>query len=118
MTKTGYIGMQCPRGQEYKMCSEPCTRSCQELSRSLECKNNRCLEGCRCPPGQTLDRRDRCIPIAECSCTHNGFEYLAGHKELRKGPMGNQIWYVYFSFFFSNIGTLMFLIIKIKASVV
>ncbi|GFW41595.1 hemocytin [Trichonephila clavipes] len=34
-----------------------------------------CIEGCVCPPGQTLNEHRQCIPVSSCSCIHSGHYY-------------------------------------------
>nr|CAD7397465.1 unnamed protein product [Timema cristinae] len=79
--------VQCTAGQKYQVCGNSCTRSCNDISHNPECRRQ-CVEGCNCPEGQTLDNNGECIPIEQCSCTHNSVDYPPGHKEVRPGIKG------------------------------
>ncbi|KAF4532963.1 hypothetical protein B566_EDAN000651, partial [Ephemera danica] len=69
--------IECPAGQEYQVCHDPCTRSCRDLQQT-SCER-KCVEGCNCPEGRTLNDKDECIPTEECKCVHENKEY--GHEE-------------------------------------
>ncbi|KAF6208903.1 hypothetical protein GE061_014645, partial [Apolygus lucorum] len=83
-------GIRCPRGQVYEICGSTCSRSCMDISRGKKCADS-CVEGCYCPPGQTMDHHERCIPISDCPCIKRGLDYPAGHKELRRDAKGTQL---------------------------
>nr|XP_022910496.1 von Willebrand factor-like [Onthophagus taurus] len=68
--------IQCPAGQQYQICGDSCTRSCNDISANPTC-STRCVDGCNCPPGQTLDNNDQCIPIGECPCVLDNIRYPA-----------------------------------------
>ncbi|XP_022909389.2 von Willebrand factor-like [Onthophagus taurus] len=69
-------GIQCPSGQKYQICGNSCTRGCDDISANPTC-TSRCIDGCNCPPGQTLDNNDQCIQIAECPCVLDNTRYPA-----------------------------------------
>ncbi|XP_078043521.1 hemolectin [Augochlora pura] len=76
--------IHCPGNQMYQICGNSCTRSCADISSYPDCKQQ-CVEGCNCPEGETLDVHGECIPIGQCPCVYAGFEFQAGHKEVRPG---------------------------------
>ncbi|KAG7174166.1 SCO-spondin-like 1, partial [Homarus americanus] len=71
--------IQCTNGQEYQVCGNSCSRTCLDLTTNTDCIK-KCVEGCNCPIGFTLDSDDICLPISECPCVHDGEEYEPGHK--------------------------------------
>ncbi|XP_040826766.1 mucin-2 [Ochotona curzoniae] len=64
--------------------------TCQQTCRSLSEGNSHCLEGfapvdgCGCPDHTFLDEKGRCVPLAKCSCYHNGLYLEAGDVVLRQ----------------------------------
>ncbi|KAF4531557.1 hypothetical protein B566_EDAN013560 [Ephemera danica] len=80
-----HCGVQCPAGQEFKACGNGCTHSCAAVSAGT-CNRDRCVEGCHCPDGQSIDARGKCIPSAECSCTDEGGQvHKPGTNECKGG---------------------------------
>ncbi|XP_071447163.1 hemocytin-like [Hetaerina americana] len=80
-------GIHCPGNQKYQVCGDSCTRSCFDISSRAEqtpCKR-RCVEGCNCPEGETLDSRGQCVPISQCPCLHKGIKFDPGHKMIMPG---------------------------------
>ena len=47
-------GVHCPAGQEYSVCGDSCSYSCHSKALNKNC-TSRCVEGCACPEGLTLD---------------------------------------------------------------
>ena len=47
-------GVHCPAGQEYSVCGDSCSYSCHSKALTNNC-TSRCVEGCACPEGLTLD---------------------------------------------------------------
>lgn len=88
------LGVHCGGGQSYQVCGNSCTRTCHDISINTKC-HRKCVEGCNCPEGQTLDSFGQCIPVHECPCVHKGIEYRPGHKELRPGAREPDLWYCY-----------------------
>lgn len=84
------IGIPCPRGQIYQACANPCTYTCSEIAHSYSNCRDDCVEGCVCPPGQTLDVHGRCVPVSSCSCVHSGHMYPPEFLQRR----GKEMWYV------------------------
>ena len=84
-------GVHCRGGQTYQVCANSCTRTCYDIALYPKCRR-KCVEGCNCPEGQTLDPFGQCIPIHECPCIHKGIEYQPGHKELRPGARSPDLW--------------------------
>ena len=80
--------MQCPIGQTYQICGNSCTRSCSDLSERPDCKT-RCVEGCNCPEGETLNDNGHCVPISQCGCTFQDTKFPANFKMIQ----GNQYWW-------------------------
>ncbi|KAL3219651.1 hypothetical protein MRX96_030205 [Rhipicephalus microplus] len=75
-------GVYCEHGQTYQSCAPVCDSSCALIGRNTSC-GGRCVEGCACDPGFSLDRRGRCVPISQCGCLFAGHEYPAGFKQRR-----------------------------------
>ena len=69
-------GVHCPAGQEYRQCGDSCAHSCESLTISKNC-TSKCVEGCNCPEGETLNQYGNCIPIASCPCIKDGTFYDA-----------------------------------------
>lgn len=90
-------GVHCRGGQTYQVCANSCARTCYDIALYPKCRK-KCVEGCNCPEGQTLDPFGLCIPIHECPCIHKGIEYQPGHKELRPGARSPDLWYTGLSF--------------------
>jgi hypothetical protein len=88
--------------QRYQVCGDSCSHSCKDISLNPRCKTQ-CVEGCNCPEGQTLDKNGECIQVSECPCIHDNEEFAAGHREIRTGADGLDLWYVklYLLFYFS-----------------
>ncbi|KAF4529039.1 hypothetical protein B566_EDAN015867 [Ephemera danica] len=93
--------IECPAGQEYQVCHDPCMRSCRDIQQT-SCER-KCVEGCNCPEGRTLNDKDECIPKEECKCVHENKDrrievdkdceyYLIKQEELSvsSGPSCNQ----------------------------
>ncbi|CAG5117516.1 unnamed protein product, partial [Candidula unifasciata] len=77
--------IQCPAGQEYKICGKPCERTCRDIALNTDTLcDAKCVEGCNCPDGQTLGNDGRCIPISSCPCIFDGRVYPAGFTTLRE----------------------------------
>ncbi|CAL1296415.1 unnamed protein product [Larinioides sclopetarius] len=68
-------GIACPPGQVYLSCADPCSYSCAEIANMPSKCRESCVEGCVCPPGQTLNDNELCIPVSSCSCMHSGHYY-------------------------------------------
>ncbi|XP_041365590.1 SCO-spondin-like, partial [Gigantopelta aegis] len=80
--------LQCPGGQEYQVCGSPCARTCRNLAENEHCgENNKCVEGCNCPKGQTLDDNDQCVDIAMCPCIFDNREYPPGFVTAKEGKI-------------------------------
>ncbi|KFM64508.1 Hemocytin, partial [Stegodyphus mimosarum] len=80
-------GISCPMGQMYLSCANPCSYSCSEIANSYsDCKDN-CVEGCMCPPGETLNAHGTCVPVSTCSCVHSGHAYPPDYLQRRGKEM-------------------------------
>ena len=79
----------CPNDQVYKVCSNPCTRTCRSLATADTCTPT-CVEGCTCPDGMTLDDSGLCVDVLRCPCIFDGREYPVGYTTLK----GTDIWWV------------------------
>ncbi len=84
-------GYHCTGGQTYQSCGNSCARSCRDISTFPTCRQ-KCVEGCNCPAGMSLDGTGNCIAVNECPCLHKGVEYPAGHMELRPGAESPDLW--------------------------
>uniref|UniRef100_A0A3B3SMS6 VWFD domain-containing protein n=1 Tax=Paramormyrops kingsleyae TaxID=1676925 RepID=A0A3B3SMS6_9TELE len=71
----------CPSNMEYQECGIPCVDTCSNPDRRQLCEDH-CTDGCFCPPGTVIDDigHGGCIPVHQCSCSHNGKEYRPGES--------------------------------------
>ncbi|CAB3386136.1 Hypothetical predicted protein [Cloeon dipterum] len=74
-------GVQCPAGLTFQACGDSCSHTCTDISVNRECVSQ-CVEGCNCPPGQTLDQRGECVAVGQCPCLHQGQEFPPGAHRL------------------------------------
>ncbi|KAK7109139.1 mucin-5B-like [Littorina saxatilis] len=74
--------IQCPGGQEYQVCGNPCERTCHNIAEQGECEAS-CVEGCNCPDGQALNDQGQCVPTVQCPCVFDDREYPAGYATLK-----------------------------------
>ncbi|KAF4518670.1 hypothetical protein B566_EDAN002704 [Ephemera danica] len=58
-------GDYCPTGQEYHVCTDPCTLTCSNIQHISSC-NKKCVQSCRCPIGKTQNDNGICIPLESC----------------------------------------------------
>ncbi|XP_022255312.1 hemocytin-like [Limulus polyphemus] len=79
-------GVHCTGGQIYQPCGRSCEYTCSQIAIQTEC-TDRCVEGCACPQGMTLDANGICTSLSSCPCVHNGREYTPGFQQLRGGRM-------------------------------
>ncbi|XP_067399057.1 IgGFc-binding protein-like [Emydura macquarii macquarii] len=68
----------CPRHSHYELCGSGCPATCHGLSAPDRCEEP-CVEGCFCNAGFVLGG-DRCIPLAQCGCVHQGRYYQKGEE--------------------------------------
>ena len=78
--------IQCPGGQEYQVCGNPCERTCRNLAEDGDCQAT-CVEGCNCPDGQALNEQGQCVQTIQCPCMFDGREYPAGYATLKGAEM-------------------------------
>ncbi|XP_048829559.1 mucin-5B-like [Brienomyrus brachyistius] len=71
----------CPSNMEYQECGIPCADTCSNPDRGQLCEDH-CTDGCFCPPGTVIDdiSHGGCIPVHQCSCSHNGNTYRPGES--------------------------------------
>ncbi|XP_070558483.1 von Willebrand factor-like [Ptychodera flava] len=67
----------CSNDQIYQECGSACQTSCPALDADRPCEE-RCVQGCSCPPGMVTDFDGRCVQISDCHCKHNDRLYPAG----------------------------------------
>lgn len=79
--------LECPGGQTYQVCGNPCERTCRNIANGDTCQAD-CVEGCNCPDGQTLNDQGVCVDIAQCPCIFGGRQLAAGTTTLK----GAEIW--------------------------
>lgn len=86
-------GLNCPPGQTFQICGNPCARTCKDVSFSAEdCDHKECVEGCNCPLGETLNLNGQCIPVSQCPCNIGIIEVPSNMSEVHQGPLGSQFW--------------------------
>ncbi|XP_073179609.1 LOW QUALITY PROTEIN: IgGFc-binding protein-like [Lepidochelys kempii] len=66
----------CPLNSHYEVCARGCQPTCSSLYAPVQC-SAQCWEGCVCDEGFVLSG-DRCVPMSQCGCVHQGFYYQAG----------------------------------------
>lgn len=82
--------IKCPDGQIYEECSKLCYRSCDDMHLVAKNCSRDCIDGCRCPQGQALDAKNKCIPIESCP---REFKIPTFDCDARDHQIGNN-WYV------------------------
>ncbi|KAK3857259.1 hypothetical protein Pcinc_036476, partial [Petrolisthes cinctipes] len=82
-------GIHCTGGQRYQVCGNSCGRTCLDLATNVDCKR-KCVEGCNCLDGFSLDTDGICVPVTECPCVYEGKEYKPGYEMLQAQPDGTQ----------------------------
>ncbi|XP_030398777.1 IgGFc-binding protein-like [Gopherus evgoodei] len=73
-----FCSATCPRNSHYELCGSGCPATCHGLSAPNGC-DTPCAEGCFCDSGFLLSG-DRCVPIAQCGCVHQGRYYRKGEE--------------------------------------
>ncbi|XP_050786923.1 LOW QUALITY PROTEIN: IgGFc-binding protein-like [Gopherus flavomarginatus] len=73
---TSFCSTTCPSNSHYELCGNGCPATCHSLSAPDGC-NAPCSEGCFCNAGFLLSG-DRCVPVAQCGCVHQGRYYRKG----------------------------------------
>ncbi|KAH9513373.1 hypothetical protein Btru_034758, partial [Bulinus truncatus] len=75
--------LQCPVGQQYSVCAKPCERTCRDIAENKdESCDTKCVEGCNCLEGQTLNDQGQCVPVSSCPCIFNGRQYPSGYTTV------------------------------------
>ncbi|KFQ96875.1 IgGFc-binding protein, partial [Nipponia nippon] len=70
----------CLPNQHYELCGPACPATCWGQAEPEECEQNApCTEGCFCDDGFLLSG-DRCVPLAQCGCLHEGRYYKIGEE--------------------------------------
>ncbi|XP_075346839.1 IgGFc-binding protein [Mycteria americana] len=70
----------CPPNQHYELCGPACPATCRGQAEAEECEAAApCTEGCFCDDGFLLSG-DRCVPLAQCGCLHEGRYYKMGEE--------------------------------------
>lgn len=73
-------GPICPLNQHYELCGPACPATCRGQAEAEQCEGPMpCTEGCFCNDGFLLSG-DRCVPLAQCGCLHEGRYYRLGEK--------------------------------------
>ncbi|XP_061577623.1 mucin-2-like [Cololabis saira] len=64
----------CPASQTFSYKHQRCQLTCRSLSSEQQsCSSNFLpVDGCSCSEGQYLNEQGICVPMAKCSCYHNG----------------------------------------------
>uniref|UniRef100_A0A8C3F1G4 VWFD domain-containing protein n=1 Tax=Chrysemys picta bellii TaxID=8478 RepID=A0A8C3F1G4_CHRPI len=68
----------CPSNSHYELCGSGCPATCHGLSAPDGC-DAPCAEGCFCDAG-FLWSGDRCVPVTQCGCVHQGRYYRKGEE--------------------------------------
>ncbi|KAK7066927.1 Mucin-5B [Halocaridina rubra] len=81
-------GIHCTGGQKYQVCGNICTHTCLDLAMNPNCKR-KCVEGCNCLEGFSLDNSGICVPVTECPCIYDNKEYKPGYEMLQEQADGS-----------------------------
>uniref|UniRef100_H3AIN8 Alpha-tectorin n=1 Tax=Latimeria chalumnae TaxID=7897 RepID=H3AIN8_LATCH len=71
-------GKQCPEHSHYELCGSSCPPSCADLTAASSC-DAPCVGGCQCDDG-FASQGERCVPLTQCGCVHQGQHYEAGER--------------------------------------
>ncbi|MBN3302151.1 MUC5A protein, partial [Amia calva] len=76
-----FCSKKCPFNMEHQECGIPCADTCSNPERGQLCEDH-CTDGCFCPPGTVFDdiNQTGCVPVQQCSCSHNGDTYKPGES--------------------------------------
>ncbi|XP_056600893.1 IgGFc-binding protein [Triplophysa dalaica] len=74
----------CKENSHYEVCGVGCPQTCLGLTESKGCKGFPCAEGCICDKGFVLSN-GKCVPMAQCGCTHMGLYYQLGQEFFPEG---------------------------------
>lgn len=86
------LGIHCTGGQKYQVCGNSCARTCLDLATNVDCQR-KCVEGCNCLEGFSLDSSGICVPITECPCVYQAKEYKPGYEMMQIQPDGTyRVW--------------------------
>lgn len=85
-----FAGVHCTGGQKYQVCGNSCSHTCLDLATNPDCKR-KCVEGCNCPDGFSLDQDGICVPITDCPCVFESKEYKPGYEMLQRQPDGSDM---------------------------
>ncbi|EDO41876.1 predicted protein [Nematostella vectensis] len=67
---------QCIQPKVYSECGPACVKTCDADGLQPTCHET-CIDGCHCPEG-TVQTDNRCLPVNQCPCQHNGITYVTG----------------------------------------
>ncbi|XP_044847393.1 IgGFc-binding protein-like [Mauremys mutica] len=73
-----FCSATCPHNSHYELCGNSCPATCHGLSAPDGC-DAPCAEGCFCDAGFLLSG-DRCVPVVQCGCVHQGRYYRKGEE--------------------------------------
>ncbi|XP_030399072.1 IgGFc-binding protein-like [Gopherus evgoodei] len=73
-----FCSLTCPRNSHYEFCGSSCPATCHRPLAPDRCEEP-CVEGCFCDVGFILSG-DRCVPIMQCGCVHQGRYYPKGEE--------------------------------------
>lgn len=84
------LGIHCTGGQKYQVCGNSCSHTCLDLATNPDC-SRKCVEGCNCLEGFSLDGDGLCVPITACPCVYDAKEYKTGYEMMQQQADGSYL---------------------------
>ncbi|XP_006822490.1 mucin-2-like [Saccoglossus kowalevskii] len=72
-------GVECPSGMIYTECGSACQVTADTLREGIECNDQSCVPGCRCPE-MFVEKDGECVYLADLPCERNGEMFEVGEE--------------------------------------
>ncbi|XP_006822488.2 LOW QUALITY PROTEIN: uncharacterized protein LOC100375545 [Saccoglossus kowalevskii] len=72
-------GVECSSGMIYTECGSACQVTADTLREGIECNDQSCVPGCRCPE-MFVEKDGECVYLADLPCERNGEMFEAGRE--------------------------------------